>query len=174
MLEDGSTTEAAIIGREGVAGLSAIFAARPPSYWTQVTVAGSALRMSAEVLAEEFARGGAMQSLLLAYASARLAQISQKAVCNARHTVVERLCCWLLMVHDRVGDDELPLTHELIADHLGARRASISEAAMSLRERGIISYTRGQVRIVDRRALEAAACECYRTLKQQNLVTARR
>lgn len=172
ILEDGCTTEAAIIGREGLTGLSAIFASRAPTYLTQVTIAGSALRMSAEALKQEFARGGAMQSLLLSYASARIAQLSQKAVCNARHTVVERLCCWLLMIHDRVGDERLPLTHEQIAHHLGTRRAGISEAAGSLRERGIISYARGQVRVIDRRALETAACECYRALGRRNLVAA--
>ena len=172
ILEDGSTTEAALIGRDGMTGLSAIFASPAPTHWTQVTIAGSALRVSAEVLKQEFARGGAMQRLLLAYASARIAQLSQKAVCNVRHTVVERLCSWLLMIHDRAGDDRLPLTHEQIANRLGTRRAGISEAAGAIRERGIISNGRGHVRIVDRQALEFAACECYRTLGRQSLIAA--
>lgn len=164
VLEDGSTTEAAIVGREGMTGLSAVFAAPAPTHWTQVTIAGSALRVNAETLRQEFARGGAMQRALLGYACARIAYLSRKAVCNGRHTVVERLCSWLLTVQDRAGDDRLPLTHEQIANHLGTRRAGISEAACDLRERGVISYARGNLRIVDRRALEQSACECYRTL----------
>lgn len=173
ILEDGSTAEAALIGREGMTGLSAVFASPTPTHLTRVTIAGSALRMSTGTLRQEFARGGATQSILLAYASARLAQLSQKAVCNGRHTLGERLCSWLLMIHDRVSDDQLPLTHEQIASHLGTRRAGISEAAASLRERQVISYVRGYIRIIDRRALETAACECYRTLGRQNPVAAR-
>ncbi len=170
ILEDGSTTEAAIIGREGMLGLSAIFSSPAPTHLTQVTISGSALRIYAPILKQEFARGGAMQSILLAYASARLAQLSQKAVCNGRHTVEERLCTWLLMLQDRVGDNHLPLTHEQIASHLGTRRAGISESAASLRERQIISYVRGQIRILDRQSLERAACECYRALSRLNLI----
>lgn len=166
VLEDGSTTEAALIGREGLVGLSAVFSSPAPTHWTQVTIAGSALRVNVEFLKDEFARGGAVQRALLGYASARLAQVARKAVCNGRHTVVERLCCWLLMLQDRAGDNRLPLTHEQIANHLGTRRAGISEAAGNLRERGVISYARGQVRIVNRQALEQSACECYRALNK--------
>lgn len=172
ILEDGSTTEAAIIGREGMTGLSAVFGSPAPAHWTQVTIAGSALRVDAELLRQEFACGGAVQRVLLAYASARMACLARKAVCNGRHTVVERLCCWLLTVHDRAGDNRLTLTHEQIANHLGTRRAGISEAAGNLRERGVISYARGQVRIANRRALEEAACECYRTLNRLSLQSA--
>lgn len=166
ILEDGSTTETAMIGKEGMVGLSAIFGSRPPARWTQVTLAGAALKMKTEVLRQEFARGGAAQHLLLAYASARLTQLSQRAVCNARHTVGERLSCWLLMIHDRAGDDHLPLTQEQIARHLGARRASISEAAKTLRDEQAISYSRGHINVLDRQLLEAAACECYPVLKE--------
>lgn len=166
VLEDGSTAESALIGREGMTGLSAVFATPAPTHWTQVTVAGSALRMNAEVLRQEFARGGAVQRVLLAHAGARLSTLARKAVCNGRHTVVQRLCCWLLMIQDRTGDNRLPLTHEQIAYHLGTRRAGISEAAGNLRDRGVISYARGQVRIVSREALEQASCECYRVLSR--------
>lgn len=165
-LEDGSTTEAALIGREGMVGLSAVFGSRPPTYWTEVTVAGTALRIRPEVLKQEFARSEALQRLLLAYTGARMAQLSQRAVCNCRHTVDERLCSWLLMIHDRVGDDPLPLTHEEIARHLGTRRAGITGACAALRDNRIISYSRGLIHVVDRRGLEAAACECYRALRR--------
>jgi CRP-like cAMP-binding protein len=170
ILEDGSTTEAALIGKEGMTGLSAIFNAPAPSHWTQVIIPGTALRMDVDDLRQEFARGGAMQRLLLAYASARIAHLSQRAVCNGRHLVEERLCSWLLMIHDRVRDEQLPLTHEQIARHLGARRAGITTAANILRDRQIIGYSRGQIRIIDRQGLEMAACECYRTLSRQNLM----
>lgn len=173
ILADGATTEAAMIGREGMTGLSYIFASPVPAHWTQVIIPGTALRVRAEVIKEEFARGGAMQRLLLAYASAQIEQLSQKAICNGRHTVEERLCSWLLMVHDRAGDDQLPLTQEQIARHLGTRRSGITEAAMVLRDSQIISYSRGQIRITNRPGLEMAACECYRTLNRQNLTAAR-
>ncbi len=172
ILVDGSTAEAALIGKEGVVGLSTILAPPTPTHWTQVLITGTALRMRAEVIKDEFARGGAMQRLLLAYAGARIEQLSQRAICNGRHTVEERLCSWLLMIHDRVGDDHLPLTHEKIAGHLGTRRAGITEAALALRDREIITYSRGQIHITDRPGLETAACECYRMLSQQNLIPA--
>jgi CRP-like cAMP-binding protein len=172
ILTDGSTAESLMIGKDGMTGLSAIFDAPAPTHLTQVVVTGTALRARAEVIKAEFARGGAMQRLLLAYASARIEQLSQRAICNGRHTVEERLCSWLLLVADRVGGDQLPLTHEKIARHLGTRRAGITDAAIALRDKGIISYSRGQIQITDRPALEAAACECYRTLSRQNLIPA--
>jgi CRP-like cAMP-binding protein len=163
-MADGSTTEAAMIGMEGMVGLSAIFHASQPNYWTRVLVSGSALRISVDILNEAFGRGGALQASLLAYAGMRLAQLSQRAVCSSRHKVEARLCCWLLMVHDRVGEDQLQLTHELIASHLGVRRAGVTENANELRDRNIISYSRGVLRVLDRQRLEAAACECYQRL----------
>lgn len=172
LLADGSTTEAAMIGREGLTGLSSIFASPTQTHWTIAVIPGTALRVRVEVLKEEFARGGAMQRLLLAYAGAHIEQLSQRAICNGRHSVEERVCSWLLMIHDRAGDNRLPLTHERIAHHLGARRPGITEVAISLRDRNIISYTRGQICITDRPGLETAACECYRTLSRQNLTAA--
>jgi CRP-like cAMP-binding protein len=172
ILADGSTTEASMIGKEGMTGLAAIFAAPTPTHWTQVVIPGTALRVRAQVLRDEFVRGGALQRLLLAYASVRIEQLSQRAICNVRHTVEERLCNWLLMIHDRVGDDQLPLTHEKIARHLGARRAGITEAINALREQQIVTSSRGQLRITDRPGLELATCECYRTLSQQKLTPA--
>jgi CRP-like cAMP-binding protein len=172
ILTDGSSTESAVIGKEGLIGLSAIFGSPPPPRWTPVLVGGTALRVRAQTLREEFARGGAMQRLILAYAGERIEQLSQRAICNGRHTVEERLCSWLLMISDRVGDDRLPLTHEKSARHLGARRAGITNAAIALRDKQIISYSRGQVRIKDRAGLEQAACECYRMLNRQKSATA--
>lgn len=165
-MEDGGMTAAGVVGREGLVGLSTIFDARPPSYWTKVTIGGSALRAETEVIKSEFARGGAMQRLLLGYTSARLAQLSQRAVCNGRHRLEERLCTWLLMIHDRAGEERLPLTHEEVAHHLGARRAGITTIFNGLRDGGSVDYRRGVIRILDRRRLEEAACECYQALGQ--------
>lgn len=163
---DGSTSEAAMTGREGVVGLPAIFESRQPTYWTKALVAGDALRIRTEILKREFDRGEALQKALLAYVSACIVQLSQRVVCNGRHKVGERLCSWLLMVHDRVCEDTLQLTHEQIASHLGTRRAGVTDAAASLRAQNIIGYTRGFIHILDRPALEAAACECFQTFNQ--------
>jgi CRP-like cAMP-binding protein len=162
ILSDGGTIEADMVGRDGLTGLSAVFNSHPPERWTKVTIGGSALRVRAEVMRQEFALCGGVQQSLLAYASARLAQVAQRAVCNGLHSVEQRLCSWLLMIHDRAGDERLPLTHERIARHLGTRRAGITELATALRARGHISYSRGLIRVVDRQGLEACACECYR------------
>ena len=164
LLADGNMTEVALVGNEGLVGLSAIFNAPVMNYWSQVVIAGSALRMRIEVLKEEFEHAPAVQMLVLKYASARIAQISQRAVCNGRHMLSERLATWLLLIHDRAGNIPLLLTHEEIARHLGARRASISVAATLLRDRKVISYNRGHIRILDRETLLNSACECYQTL----------
>jgi CRP-like cAMP-binding protein len=164
LLEDGSTSGASIVGSEGMVGLSAILGSGLPAYWTKVIVGGSALRLRAEVIKQEFVRGRTLQQLLLKHISARLAQLAQKAVCNGRHRVQERLCTWLLMIQDRVSEEQLPLTQEQIAHHLGARRPGITASCKALRDNGIISYHRGLIRILDRPTLEASACECYRAL----------
>lgn len=166
VLADGSTTEAALIGREGLVGLSPIFNACQPTYWTRVLIGGSALRIKMDILKQEFYRGGALQRALLAYAGERIAQLAQRAVCSGRHKIEARLGCWLLMVQDRAGEAQFQLTHELIASHLGVRRAGITETANALRDRGIINYSRGFIRIIDRQRLEDTVCECYQMLGQ--------
>jgi CRP-like cAMP-binding protein len=164
LLEDGNTTEVSLVGNEGMVGLSAIFGASSTSYWAQVIVAGSALRLQAEVVKQAFHEGRSLQRLILNYTNERIEQISQRAVCNVRHALGERLATWLLMIQDRAADPNLMLTHEEIARHMGARRASVSLAATLLRDKKIINYNRGRIRILDRQALIMSACECYRTL----------
>ncbi len=166
VLAEGGITEADMVGSEGLTGLSAVFDAPAPSYLTEVTLAGSALRIRLAALRQEFARGGALQQLLLRYASARIALLSRRAVCNGNHRVEERLCAWLLMIHDRAGDTALALTHERISRHLGTRRAGVTGTATLLRDRGLIDYTRGQIRILDRAGLQASACECYPAVRE--------
>lgn len=162
MLSDGGSVETVLIGREGMVGLSALFGVRPPAHSTQTLIGGSAFRIRIETLRREFAFGKTLQSLLLAYAAARLTQLSQRAVCNNRHSVEERFCSWLLMARDRAAEDEMLLTHEQIGRILGARRASITMIAHALREKGAVVYGRGRIGVRDRQALEDAACECYR------------
>src|ERR1051325_3202424 len=169
VLSDGGTIEADMVGREGLTGLSAVFNSHPPDRWTKVIVGGSALRVRSEVMRHEFSLGNGLQHALLSYAAARLSHGSQRAVCNGLHSVEQRLCSWLLMLHDRAGDERLPLTHERIARHLGTRRAGITELATSLRARGDISYSRGLIRVVNRAGLEASACECYRAQSRPRL-----
>jgi CRP-like cAMP-binding protein len=166
ILSEGGMTEADMVGREGMTGLSAVFNVPPPSYVSEVALPGSALRARVDVLRQEFARGGAFQQTLVRYAAARIALLSRRAVCNGNHRVEERLCMWLLMMHDRAGDQPLALTHERISRHLGTRRAGVTSAATMLRDRGIIDYTRGHIRVTDRTALEAAACECYPSVRE--------
>lgn len=166
ILTEGGMTEADMVGREGLVGLSAVFGAPTPAYLTEVALAGSALRVRTETLRQEFARCGAVQQLLLKYASARIALLSRRAVCNGNHRVEERLCTWLLMMHDRAGHHPLAFTHERISRHLGTRRAGVTSAATILRDRGVIEYTRGLISITDRQMMEMSACECYAALKE--------
>jgi CRP-like cAMP-binding protein len=166
ILNEGGMTEADMIGREGVVGLSAIFDAPAPACVTEVALAGSALRVRVGALRQEFARCGALQQTMLRYAGERIALLSRRAVCNGNHRVEERLCTWLLMMDDRAGGYPLTLTHERISRHLGTRRAGVTSAATVLRERGRIDYTRGVIRITDRDMMEASACECYAALKE--------
>ena len=122
---------------------------------------GGALRLDASVLRKEIATAGALQAALLRYTQSFLMQVSHTAVCNRLHPVEQRLCRWLLMCHDRVERDELQMTQEFISSVLGGRRETVTVAAGRLQDAGLIRYSRGHIAIVDRKAMEAAACECY-------------
>jgi CRP-like cAMP-binding protein len=123
------------------------------------------VRIRLESIKQEFARAGGFQKAIFSYTNSRLSQLSQRAVCNGRHTLQQRLCTWLLMVRDRTTEEQLPLTHELIAMQLGARRAGVTNACNALKDCGILGYRRGSIRILNRALLEAAACECYGALR---------
>lgn len=163
-LEDGSATEVAIIGNEGLVGLSALLESQPLAYWTEVTIGGNALRANIASINDEFRRGTALQTQILKYACSYLNQISQRVVCNSRHRLEERLCTWLLLMHDRTHGNPLVLTHEQIAERLGARRAGVTGFCNLLRENGAIAYQRGVISFVSRELLESWACECYRAI----------
>jgi CRP-like cAMP-binding protein len=130
-----------------------------------VQVADSGMRMEASLLKTEFGQGGVVQSLLLRYTQALYALTLQNAACNRLHQIDERLARWLLLVCDRVGSNELLLTHEFIAEMLGVRRAGVTEAANRLQHAGLIHYHRGRISILNRQKLEAASCSCYGIIK---------
>jgi CRP-like cAMP-binding protein len=167
-VEDGHTVEIGLIGNEGFVGIACILGGgRSPTH-AVVQVAGGALRLGVADLQAEFRRGGALQLVLLRYVQALITQVSQAAVCNRLHQLEERLCAWLLSIRDRVFTDHLLMTHDRIAHLLGVRREGVATAAAHLQAAGLIHYARGHIRILDRPGLEAAACECYRVVRDEH------
>ena len=167
MMENGDTVEVGPVGREGMAGLNVFFGANISSTRLVVHVAGSAMRMSAEVLRKELrSEGSDMQRLLSRYTQMLLAMTGQSSACNKLHSLDQQLARWLLMMHEYVGD-ELLLTQELIALTLGVRRAGITGAALHLKSMGLIDYQRGHIQILNRQGLGAMACECYQVIKDE-------
>ena len=159
--EQGETAEMGLAGNDGAVGLSLFLGGEATPTTATVVVAGDALKLEASVLRKEFAAGGALQALLLRYTQTFITQISHTAVCNRLHPVEQRLSRWLLMCHDRVDRDELHMTQEFISSMLGGRRETVTVAAGRLQDAGLIRYSRGHITIVDRKRLEAAACDCY-------------
>jgi CRP-like cAMP-binding protein len=165
--EDGEGVEVGIVGNEGVFGINVVLGSISTPHEALVQLAGDALRIPANVIREEFKKGGMLQDLMLRYAQAFIIQIAQTAACNRSHPIGGRLARWLLMSHDRSMNDELLLTHEFIAIMLGTRRAGVSEAAGKLQSDGVIRYKRGHIHIVDRQGLESISCECYPIVKRE-------
>lgn len=161
ILEDGRTIEIAMIGRESAIGLPSVFDHQPASNWVQTIVAGSALRISVEILRDEFKLNESFQKTCFEHINTYIRQISQRVVCQSYHSVEERFCTWLLMLHDRKHDGILPLTQEKIARLLGVHRPSITIIAKSLRDKAVLNYSRGQIYIKDLRKLQMHACTCY-------------
>ena len=169
IMQDGSTTEIGLIGNEGIVGLPIILGGdRSPSR-AIVQIRGSALKLDAKILKQEFHRGGKLQQLLLLYTQALLTQVSQSAACNRQHTTEERLARWLLSVQDCVLSNELPLTQEFISNMLGIRRSGVTVAAGILQQAGTIEYRRGVITILNQEDLEAISCECYRLVQSEFL-----
>ena len=160
-MADGSMVEVGLVGKEGVTGMPAALGDNIAATNAIAQAAGSGMRMKASVLKTEFGRGDVLQSLLLRYIQAQHAFVTQNAACNRLHQLDERLARWLLLVCDRVGSNELPMTHEFMSHMLGVRRAGVTEAANALQQAGLIRYTRGKITILNRQELEAASCECY-------------
>ncbi len=161
LMENGMTLECGIVGREGVAGLSAFLGGGSTPNQHLVQVPGTALKLPGSILAHEFKRGGRLQELLSAYTLATLIQISQSVACNRTHSAEQRLCRWLLTMNDRADTDFFPHTQEFLSQMLGAARPVVTTTAGALQKAGLIKYSRGNLTILNRRGLESASCECY-------------
>lgn len=166
VLQSGGSAEAASFGREGVAGFVSSIASRQAFGRYVVVASGSASRIAVDRLQESVEASPSLRGLLRRFTEALLAQTLQIAACNAVHSVEARCCRWLLSMHDRVGLDDLPLTHELLAEMLGVRRSTLSLAAQSLQRAGLIGQHRGAIAVEDRAGLEKAACECYGSIRR--------
>jgi CRP-like cAMP-binding protein len=168
VMADGASAEIAVVGNEGVIGVSLFMGGETTPSRAVVQSAGHAYRLSGQLLKEEFTRAGAMQHLLLRYTQALITQMAQTAVCNRHHSLDQQLCRWLLLSLDRLTSNELAMTQELIANMLGVRREGVTEAAGRLQSAGLIEYRRGHITVIDREGLEARTCECYAVVKKES------
>lgn len=160
-MADGKIIEVGLVGNEGMTGVEALLGEPTSPERAIVQIPDGGVKAKFSIIRDEFARGGALHKLLLAYARKLMRQVSQTAACNASHTAEERLSRWLLMCQDRVESNKLNLTQEFLAEMLGTRRATVSISAMVLQTEGLIRYSRGHIEIIDRPALEGFTCECY-------------
>jgi CRP-like cAMP-binding protein len=165
VMKNGASAEIAIAGNEGLVGISLFMGGDSTPSRALVQSAGEGYRIKADILKEEFALGGNLQHLALRYTQALITQMAQTAVCNRHHSVDQQLCRWLLLSMDRLQGNELRMTQDLIANMLGVRREGVTAAAGHLQEAGIIHYSRGHITVLDRKKLEARACECYAVVK---------
>ena len=167
VMEDGASAEIAVVGNEGIIGISLFMGGASTPSRAVVQSAGQGLRLNAALMLQEFNQGGPVLHLLLRYTQALITQMAQTAVCNRHHSVDQQLCRWLLLSLDRLPSKELVMTQELIANMLGVRREGVTEAAGRLQHAGLIRYARGRITVLDRRALEARCCECYAVVKKE-------
>jgi CRP-like cAMP-binding protein len=167
VLEDGSAIETANIGREGGFGLFAAMYSRVSFNRCLVQLEGAMVRCPIELLQSEFRRSEHVRDLFVSYSETLLSQVQQTVACNAMHTTEEKMCRWLLMMHDRAEGKALPYTHEFLSHMLGANRKTVTLAAQSMQTAGLISYHRGKIRVLDRSGLEKASCECYAIVRER-------
>jgi CRP-like cAMP-binding protein len=168
VMADGASAEIAVVGRDGMVGVSLFMGGETTPSRAVVQSAGHAYRLEAGLLRAEFKRTGALQPLLLRYTQALLTQMAQTAVCNRLHSLDQQLCRWLLLSLDRLPSNELIMTQELIANMLGVRREGVAEAAAKLQEARLIQYSRGRIVVLDRAGVEAQTCECYAVVKRES------
>jgi CRP-like cAMP-binding protein len=166
-MEDGATVEVALAGRDGLIGTNLYLGGNPVANRAMVGIAGEAVCMDARALRDLFTRNTIFRRVLLRYTGTLLAQMTLTAACNRRHTLEKRLCRWLLLLHDRVSSNHLVMTQEFIAGMLGSRRETVTVAAGRLQDAGLIQYSRGTLRILDRRRLEEACCGCYQAVRME-------
>jgi CRP-like cAMP-binding protein len=167
VMENGASAEIAVVGNEGVVGISLFMGGESTPSRAVVQSAGSGCRLEAAAMKAEFNRGGPVLHLLLRYTQALITQMAQTAVCNRHHSLDQQLCRWLLLSLDRLQGDELIMTQELIANMLGVRREGVTEGALKLQKAGLIQYSRGHITVLDRAGLEARTCECYAVVKRE-------
>jgi CRP-like cAMP-binding protein len=167
VMENGSSAEISVVGKEGLIGIALFMGGETTPSRAIVQSAGFAYRLVGPLLKEEFHRNGEMQVLLLRYTQALITQMAQTAVCNRHHSVDQQLCRWLLLSLDRLDSNQLVMTQELIANMLGVRREGVTEAAGKLQKLSVISYSRGQITVLDRPHLETLSCECYAVVKRE-------
>ena len=167
VMENGSSSEIAGVGNEGVLGISLFMGGITTPSRAVVQTGGQGYRLKAQLMLQEFRRAGLMQQLMLRYTQALITQMSQTAACNRHHSLVQQLCRWLLLTLDRMPTNELIMTQELVASMLGVRREGVTEAAGKLQQAGVISYRRGHITVIDRAGLEAQVCECYEVVKKE-------
>jgi CRP-like cAMP-binding protein len=166
-LEDGSTSETALVGSEGMVGISIYMGGESMPSSTEVQSAGQAYRLSRKLMKREFSLGGELQHLSLLFAQALICQTSQTAVCNQHHSVEQQMCRWMLMSIDRLKVDELLITQEAVGRLLGVRRESVTQAVSQLQKDNLIERSRGRIKILDRVKLEKRACECYAAVRDE-------
>ncbi len=167
VMGDGASAEIAVVGNEGIVGISLFMGGESTPSRAVVQSAGHGLRLKSQMMKDEFNSDGPVLHLLLRYTQALITQMSQTAVCNRHHSLDQQLCRWLLLSLDRLRANELAMTQELIANMLGVRREGVTEAALKLQQAGLISYTRGHIVVLDRPGLEKRACECYAVVKRE-------
>jgi len=167
VLENGASAEIAVVGNEGILGISLFMGGETTPSRAIVQSAGFGYRLPSQVLKQEFNRAGPVLRLLLRYTQALITQMTQTAVCNRHHSVEQQLCRWLLLSLDRLPSDEVTMTQELIANMLGVRREGVTDAAGKLQRAGLIRYSRGRIEVLDRQGLEKAVCECYAVVKAE-------
>lgn len=166
-LSNQKTTEIGVIGNEGIVGLSVFLGSNVANSDAIVQISDSAMRLDVKIFQAESMRNGSLQKVLLLYTQARIIQISQNVVCKSRHHIHNQFACWLLYANDSLGDNDLPFTQQFISEMLGVRRATITQVAQKFQEDGIINYSRGNIRIINRHLLELNACECYQCVKSE-------
>jgi CRP-like cAMP-binding protein len=167
VMENGASAEIAVVGKEGIVGISLFMGGESTSSRAVVQSAGKGFRLKAQLMKQEFDRAGPVLHLLLRYTQALITQMSQTAVCNRHHSLDQQLCRWLLLSLDRLEGNQLLMTQELIANMLGVRREGVTEGALKLQHAGLIQYARGHITVLDRAALEGRSCECYAVVKKE-------
>jgi CRP-like cAMP-binding protein len=167
VMENGASAEIAVVGNEGVVGISLFMGGESTPSRAVVQSGGVGCRLNAHMIKAEFDRSGPVLHLLLRYTQALITQMAQTAVCNRHHSLDQQLCRWLLLSLDRLQGTELVMTQELIANMLGVRREGVTEGALKLQKAGLIQYTRGRISVLDRQGLEERTCECYAVVKRE-------